>query len=215
MADVRFTRIWEDRSDDRGFRFEFRCERCHSAYSSSTIPGDSRMPGAWDRALGLAVEQMERDVFLPCATCRQWVCGPRCWNHAAKSCTSCRPAAAQASHAGYQGVPPQPHQSVRPQPQSQPAATEAWAPDMQAELRAMLREEQQQRAPQSQAGQGATEAWAPDMQSELRAMLNESQPARRPAPAQAPAPAQLPKFCNQCGSPLTGRFCGRCGRPAY
>lgn len=214
MADVRFTRIWEDRSDNRGFRFEFRCERCHSAYSSSTIPGDPRMPGARDRALGLAVEQMERDVFLPCATCRQWVCGPRCWNHPARSCTTCRPAT-QPSHAGYQGVPPQGHQPARPQPQSRPAATEAWAPDMQAELRSMLSEEPQQRAAaQSRSGQGATEAWAPDMQSELRSMLNEAPAARHRAHG-APPPAELPKFCNQCGSPLTGRFCGRCGHPAY
>lgn len=223
MADVRFTRTWEDRSDHRGLRFEFRCERCHSGYSSSTIPGDARMAGAWDRALGLAVEQMERDVFVRCEPCGQWVCAPRCWNHTERACTGCRP---------QQAVPPQPQYGHQPQtahpphhrqaqPQSVQAATQAWAPDMRAELQEMLQEpsrqpaQQPRPAPQERSVQASTEAWAPDMQAELKAMLNQAPPPQRPAAHGAPEPQFVPKFCSQCGSALTGRFCGRCGNPAY
>ena len=40
------------------------------------------------------------------------------------------------------------------------------------------------------------------------------EPMANPEPT-TEAPANVPKFCSNCGTPVTGRFCGNCGTKLY
>ena len=189
MSDVHFTRTWEDRSDHQGFRFEFRCERCHAGYGSAVIPGDPRQPGAREQALSSAAEQVGR-TFGGCPVCRTWVCGTNCWNHAAGACYGCRPAA-QAQ--------PQPQPQPQPQAPAQPVSAVPPAAQQPPAVPQAQAEPQRPAAAYPQ-----TQAWSADMGAELKAMLrDDDEPA-----------AQRAKFCTQCGASLGGKFCGQCGTPA-
>ena len=43
----------------------------------------------------------------------------------------------------------------------------------------------------------------------------EPEPTVNPEPAPTEAPANIPKFCPNCGTPVTGKFCGNCGTKLY
>lgn len=121
MALIKFVRNHKDLSTDRGFQFEFFCDRCGSGYqtrfqSSATglaaealdtvgdilggvfgraaEVGDRIHSAAWEKAHDDAFEaavQEARPHFLQCRRCGQWVCKEVCWNPQRGLCKECAP----------------------------------------------------------------------------------------------------------------------------
>jgi ribosomal protein L40E len=118
---IEFTRNYRDRSTQRGFQWEFYCERCHNGYRSKFRPsatglmkdaldvagsllggrlGRARHVGhrvhsvAWERAHDEAFHKASAEVrayFVQCPRCNEWVCRERCWNESRGLCFDCAP----------------------------------------------------------------------------------------------------------------------------
>ncbi len=118
---IEFTRNYQDLSTDRGFQWEFRCERCENGYRSKFRPsatglvtealdvasgllggvlgkaarvGDRVHSAAWERAHDDAFRQASAEVkvhFVQCPGCDEWVCERRCWNESRGLCFDCAP----------------------------------------------------------------------------------------------------------------------------
>jgi hypothetical protein len=118
---IEFTNNYQDLSTDRGFQWEFRCERCDNGYRSkfrasatgmaaelldgassvfgglfSTVAnvGERVHSAAWERAHdeGFAEAAKEvRPLFVQCPRCNDWVCRQRCWNEKRGLCFNCAP----------------------------------------------------------------------------------------------------------------------------
>ncbi len=121
---IEFTNNYEDLSTERGFQWEFRCQRCDNGFRSKFRPsatglasealevaggllggifgsaasvGDRVHSVAWERAHDDAFHQAAREVkpyFIQCPRCNQWVCRQRCWNESRGLCLECAPSAA-------------------------------------------------------------------------------------------------------------------------
>lgn len=121
MAMIEFVRDYSDRSTDRGYQFEFRCDRCGNGYMSSyeasmlgTAGGLLQAAGSLfgglmgnvgnstyeiQRAIGgpahdRALQTAVAEVkekFERCQRCGEWVCKEVCWNVQALQCTRCTP----------------------------------------------------------------------------------------------------------------------------
>jgi hypothetical protein len=125
MALTKFVRNVEDLSDDGGFKFRFRCDRCGDGYESTYVAAKTNMlKTAMDvfqvfspfggRSRGVAEDidrglrgkehdaAFERAVaeemafFKKCAGCGHWVCPENCWNAKHGMCSDCTPESAQA-----------------------------------------------------------------------------------------------------------------------
>ncbi len=121
MALIQFVKNHADRSTDRGFQFEFYCDKCGNGYETRFQPAASGMiTDALDVASGLfggilgnvanaanrvhsagwstahdnafnAAVQEARPHFNQCKRCGQWVCIEVCWNAERGLCKSCAP----------------------------------------------------------------------------------------------------------------------------
>jgi hypothetical protein len=121
VAFIEFTRNYRDRSTQRGFQWEFYCERCRNGYRSKFQPsatglmkealdvagsllggklGRARHVGrrvhsvAWERAHDDAFHRAAEEVrmyFVQCPRCNAWVCRGRCWNESRGLCFNCAP----------------------------------------------------------------------------------------------------------------------------
>ncbi|MGQ9731976.1 MAG: zinc ribbon domain-containing protein [Candidatus Zipacnadales bacterium] len=122
MADeLRFVRNYKDLSTERGFQFEFFCDRCGSGFrtrfqasvsgTASEIldtAGDllggifSRVGEigervhsvAWERGHDAAFERAVEEIkpdFAQCPRCSSWVCRESCWNTKRGLCKECAP----------------------------------------------------------------------------------------------------------------------------
>src|SRR5271169_3035549 len=121
MDAIEFTRNYTDHSTDRGFQFEFHCDRCGNGYktafeawSMGTVSGaldaaSSLFGGVFGEAANLserarsATWQQARDKalveavqqikpnFLQCPKCSSWVCKKNCWNQQRGLCKNCAP----------------------------------------------------------------------------------------------------------------------------
>jgi hypothetical protein len=122
MADViEFASNYSDISTDQGFQFEFRCDRCSTAYRtkfqsfamgtvSSVLDGASSIFGGifgqaanvservrsagWQKARDDALAAAIREIkptFVQCPKCQGWVCRGRCWNNSRGLCKNCAP----------------------------------------------------------------------------------------------------------------------------
>jgi len=120
MALIKFTRNYRDDSTDRGFQFEFYCDRCGSGYQS-TFRGSStnalndaldvasglfgglfgnaadashRMhSAAWEKQHDAEFQQAIEEVkpyFKQCKRCAKWV-DDTCWNPQRGLCLDCAP----------------------------------------------------------------------------------------------------------------------------
>lgn len=125
MGLTKFVRNVEDLSDEGGFKFRFKCDRCGDGFESQYVaaktnllktamdvfqiftPLGGRMGGATsdiDRGLrgkehDAAYERAVGEAmafFKKCATCGSWVCPENCWNEKVGMCDACAPESAQA-----------------------------------------------------------------------------------------------------------------------
>jgi hypothetical protein len=208
MALTQFTRNYVDRSSDKGYQFEFFCDKCGTGFRSSfqasklgmaaglLRAASSLFGGAFSGAAQSAdyvkdalrgegwdsafksAIEEAKPRFRQCTRCGRWVCPEVCWNDERTLCKSC-------------------------------------APDLAEEQSAL-----QARLETEQLGQ------------KLRAPAAEVQgndPAAGSTCAHCNAPvASDAKFCPECGKPLTaptacgkcgtkftaaGKFCPQCGEP--
>jgi hypothetical protein len=118
---IEFTDNYNDLSTDRGFQWEFDCERCGNGYRSKFRPsatglatealdvagdllggvfgtaasvGDRVHSAAWERAHDEAFSRAIKEVkgyFVQCPHCNNWVCRQRCWNESRGLCLGCAP----------------------------------------------------------------------------------------------------------------------------
>jgi len=124
MALTKFVNNVEDLSEDGGYKFRFKCDRCGDGYESQFISSKSNLlKTAIDmfevfRPLGLGnasktidrgLRGKERDAayeravqeamvfFKKCSACGHWVCPENCWNDKSGMCDSCAPESGQAA----------------------------------------------------------------------------------------------------------------------
>lgn len=120
MALIQFTRNYQDDSTDRGFQFEFFCDRCGNGYRTRFQPsatgavssaldaaggllggvlgraadvGHTVHSAAWEKAHDAAYERAVQEAtphFHKCKRCGQWV-DDDCWNGQRALCKDCAP----------------------------------------------------------------------------------------------------------------------------
>lgn len=121
VEQIAFTSNYSDLSTDRGFQFEFQCDRCGSGFrthfkawstgtASSVLDAASSLFGgvfsqaadvgervrsaAWQRAHDEAFQEAMEEVrpsFVQCPRCSAWVCRKSCWNEKRGLCKECAP----------------------------------------------------------------------------------------------------------------------------
>jgi len=118
---IEFVRNNRDLSTDKGFQFEFYCDRCGTGYRSNFVPSatgaisgvmdaaSSIFGGVFNTAANLTSrvhsagwEKMHDDQFasasaeilpqfIQCPRCQTWVCREKCWNIKRGLCKECAP----------------------------------------------------------------------------------------------------------------------------
>ena len=118
---IEFTRNYSDQSTDKGFQFEFYCDRCGTGYrtrfqpftlgtvSSALDAASSLFGGVFGQAANLSerarsatwekahddafVKTMQelKPDFIQCPRCSSWVCRKSCWNTKKGLCKQCAP----------------------------------------------------------------------------------------------------------------------------
>jgi membrane protease subunit (stomatin/prohibitin family) len=121
MTLIKFVRNYNDESTERGFQFEFYCDRCGTGYRTSfkasatgvvsealdvasgllggvfgkaASVGDRIHSAAWEKAHDKAFTEAVTEVkpnFVQCPRCTQWVCRESCWNNERGLCKECAP----------------------------------------------------------------------------------------------------------------------------
>ncbi len=121
MSLIQFTRNHTDHSTDKGYQFEFFCDRCGNGFMSEFKASAAGMAGSALRAAsgllggvfgrasssayeieraiqGPAHDKAFRDAvettkpsFRLCPKCAKWVCLASCWNNARSLCYECAP----------------------------------------------------------------------------------------------------------------------------
>jgi len=211
MDAIEFTRNYSDLSTDRGFQFEFQCDRCGNGYKTTfqawtmgTVSGaldaaSSLFGGVFNQAANLSERarsaqwQQARDKalveaiqeikpnFVQCPRCSSWVCKKSCWNNARGLCKNCAPDL---------GVEMAAAQASR-------TTQEIWEHSQVAEEdRAMLKEENWR------AGVRAT---CPKCNAPLAKDAKFC--------PECGAAIQADKHCTKCGAKLAvgAKFCAECG----
>ncbi len=193
---IEFVRNYQDLSTERGFQYEFHCDRCGSgvrtefkASATGTISevldtagnllggifgraanvADRVHSAAWERTHDKAFLDAVEEIkpyFIQCPHCLNWVCREKCWNSKKGLCKEC-------------------------------------APDMGVEMSA------------AQAAKSREEVWAHAKMSAEDKQLSESN-WRQTIVATCPqCEATLQtnaKFCPECGAKLqTEKHCANCG----
>jgi ribosomal protein L32 len=121
MELIKFVRNYSDHSTDRGFQFEFNCDRCGTGYRTPFLASttgvvtevldvasglfggilgraasvsDRVHSAAWERSHDNAFRksvEVARPRFEQCPRCSQWVCKESCWNPDLGLCKGCAP----------------------------------------------------------------------------------------------------------------------------
>ena len=206
-----FTKNYNDHSTDKGFQFEFNCDRCGTGHRNRFQPfaagtvssalntasnlfggifntaanvGESVRSAAWEKAHDEAfVKAMEelKPDFVQCPRCSSWVCRKSCWNTQRGLCKNCAP------DMGVEMAAAQASRTVE----------EIWAHSKMAEGdREMLKEE---------SWREGVRATCPKCNAPL-----EGKPKFCP---ECGAAISADKFCTSCGKkiPAGVKFCGECG----
>ncbi len=211
---IEFTRNYSDLSTDRGFQFEFYCDRCGSGHRTrfqastlGTVSGaldaaSSLFGGVFGRAADLgervrsaswekahddaftAAMQELQGDFAQCPRCQTWVCRKQCWSTQRGLCKECAPDV---------GVEMSAAQASR-------TVEEIWAHSKMAEEdRAMLKEE---------SWRAGVRASCPNCETPL--------PANTKFCPECGAKIKDERSCKECGSKLAAgaKFCPECGSAA-
>jgi hypothetical protein len=118
---IQFVRNYGDHSTDKGFQFEFHCDRCGSGFRTrfeawltgtvtSVLDGASSLFGGvfgraadvgervksaqWQKARDAAFEKAVEELkpeFFQCPRCSSWVCRQSCYNDKKGLCKNCAP----------------------------------------------------------------------------------------------------------------------------
>jgi hypothetical protein len=100
MPLLQLTRNHTDHSTDRGYQYEFYCDRCGNGFISEfkpftmTMAGGAAVGGAFpippspDRIFRDCMEEA-KPHFRQCPACRQWVCAAACWSAERGVCHDC------------------------------------------------------------------------------------------------------------------------------
>ena len=121
MGLIQFTRNHTDHSTDKGFQFEYFCDRCGNGFMSEFKPSVTGYATSLLRAAGdvfgglfnsasAGTYEIERAVrgpahdaayreaveqtkphFRQCPKCAKWVCKATCWNESRSLCFDCAP----------------------------------------------------------------------------------------------------------------------------
>ncbi len=192
MALIQFTRNHTNHSTDKGYQFEFFCDRCHNGFRSefkasmtgfaaSALRAAGGIFGGLLGQAGSSTYEIQRAVagpahdkafreaieeakphFRQCPRCSRWVCGATCWNQGRSLCFDC-------------------------------------APDIQTELAS------------AQVHATVDQLRAKVQQQDMTAGINTTAEAVARCP-HCGALAQSSKFCAECGKPLRPKdACGKCG----
>lgn len=116
-----FTSNYSDLSTNKGFQFEFYCDRCGSGYrtrfkpsitgtltdvldtaggllggifSSAANAGERMRSATWEKAHDDAFTAAMEELkpdFIQCPRCNNWVCRKSCWNNKKGLCKECAP----------------------------------------------------------------------------------------------------------------------------
>jgi hypothetical protein len=208
---IQFTRNYSDESTERGFQFEFFCDRCGTGYRTRFQPsaigtvsgaldaanslfggifgqaanlGERVRSGGWEKAHDEAfIKAMEelKPDFLQCPRCLSWVCRSSCWNEDRGLCKNCSPDL---------GVEMAAAQSSR-------TVEEIWAHSKMAEEdREMLKEE---------SWRAGVRATCPECSAPLEKNVKFC--------PECGAKIKQEQFCTECGakSPAGSKFCPECG----
>lgn len=210
MAKIQFVSNYNDLSTNRGFQFEFVCNRCGTGYRtefeasvSGTVSGvldaassvfggifgtaahlgEQARSAVYQKAHDEALEKAIEEIrpdFVQCPRCQSWVCRAGCWNNKKGLCKGC-------------------------------------APDLGVEMSA------------AQASKSVEEVWAHACMAEEDKKLGEEnwrETIRASCPKCEAPLATNAKFCPQCGEPVKravhctqcgaklepgAKFCGECG----
>jgi membrane protease subunit (stomatin/prohibitin family) len=197
MTNIEFSNNYSDLSTDKGFQFEFNCNRCGTGYrthfQASTIGmvssaldtagslfggilgqaadvGERARSATWEKAHDNAFQKAMEELkpnFIQCPRCSTWVCKKSCWNKTKGLCKEC-------------------------------------APDLGVEMAA------------AQASRTTEEIWSHSkVAEEDRDMLKEEnwRAGVRATCPQCNAPLQKNvKFCPECGAKIdTKKHCTKCG----
>jgi membrane protease subunit (stomatin/prohibitin family) len=197
MEKMEFTTNYTDLSTERGFQFEFNCDRCGNGFrtsfkasatgiasgvmdaagsllggifSSASDLTDRVHSAAWERAHDEAFSAAVKEIrpsFIQCPRCSSWVCRAKCWNTQRGLCKECAPDLGVEASAA----------------QSSRTVEEIWAHSQMAEEdREILKEK----------------SW----REGIRATCPE---------CEAPLPTNV-KFCPECGAKIKSEaHCTECG----
>lgn len=211
---IEFTRNYSDNSTDKGFQFEFYCDRCGTGYRtgfqtfaignvSGALDAASSLFGglfnqaadlgervrsaAWEKAHDAAFSKAVEELkpdFIQCPRCSSWVCRKSCWNAGRGLCKECAPDL---------GVEMAAAQSSR-------TVEEIWAHSKMAEEdREMLKEA---------SWRAGVRATCPHCNAPLEKNVKFC--------PECGGKIASEKHCTQCGAKLaeTAKFCPECGAKA-
>ena len=118
---IHFTRNYSDLSTNKGFQFEFNCDRCGTGFrtrfkpsvtgtisevldtagglfggmfSSAANMGEKMRSATWEKAHDEAFTEAMKELtpdFVQCPRCSSWVCRKSCWNVKKGLCKECAP----------------------------------------------------------------------------------------------------------------------------
>jgi len=144
---IEFVANYSDLSTEKGFQFEFNCDRCSTGFRTRVRPwtagsvssvldaagsllggvfttapdvGERGRASGWQKAHDeafLESVQETRAQFMQCPSCSQWVCRRSCWSSRRGLCKDCSPDLAVETSAT----------------QASRSGEEAWAPAEMAE----------------------------------------------------------------------------------
>jgi membrane protease subunit (stomatin/prohibitin family) len=210
---IEFVSNYSDLSTDKGFQFEFNCDRCSNGFRTRFRPwtvgsvssvldaagsllggvfntaadvGERVRSAGWQKAHDDAFQESVQEIrssFIQCPRCSQWVCRKSCWNSKRGLCKECAP------DLGVEMSAAQASRSVE----------EVWAHAKMAEEDKKLaegnwRETIVASCPKCGAPQATNAKFCPECGTKIKAA----------------------EQCSQCGAKLTAgaKFCPECGAKA-
>ncbi len=118
---IEFVSIYSDLSTEKGFQFEFSCDRCSTgfrtrfrswtagsgsglldaagsllggAFDPTTDLGERARTAGWQKSHDDAFQESVQEIrtqFMQCPKCSQWVCRRACWSSRHGLCKDCAP----------------------------------------------------------------------------------------------------------------------------